>query len=246
MASSQRPVKPVDPRISNYLLTQSWPARAAQGLLDAAMAPGNAYLRGANGQIASPQQLSDEAANFAANLGVLGSAAPRPINSIGMGGRTVDDVFKFDNPGTSRGNWDWVKTKQKYAEEDMRKYSPKSASGKGLSGSSTAFTKKPVEVDTEFLSRLKGASDEVRKPGDAQYDELLKTVNEEGWKPDPIMITVNHKGEPFIYEGNTRVAVAKAKGIKSVPTEVRWLNGGELANGFTPEQLLQYLRAGGS
>jgi len=160
--------------------------------------------------------------------------------------RAVEDVFLFDNPGIKRGNWDWVRTKQKYAEEDMRKYSPKTASGKGLSGSTTAYTKVPINLDTEFLSKIRGAMDEVRKPGDAQYDELINTVEKEGWNPDPIMIVVNHKGQPFISEGNTRVAVAKAKNINSVPSEVRWINGGELASGMTPEQLLQYLRSGGS
>lgn len=244
MAPTQRPVKPVDPSVSNYLLTQSWPARAVQGLLAAARLPGDAAMGKYRNQPRSA--MIEDATDFALNVGLLGSAVPRPVNSVGMGGLVVDDVFKFDNPGTSRGNWDWVRTKQKYAEEDMRNYSPKTASGKGLSGSATAYTKAPINLDTEFLSKIKGAMDEVRKPGDAQYDELIKTVEKEGWNPDPIMIVVNHKGQPFISEGNTRVAVAKAKGINSVPAEVRWLNGGELATGMTPEQLLQYFRSGGS
>lgn len=83
----------------NYLTTQSWPVRAAQGLLDAAMAPGNAYLRGTNGQIATNQQLADEAANFAVNVGLLGSAVPRPANSIGMGGKMAQNDLTFYHGG---------------------------------------------------------------------------------------------------------------------------------------------------
>lgn len=172
-----------------------------------------------------------------------GTKAAKPVQQKVI--RAVEDVFSFDNPGVKRGAWDWVTSKQADAESAMAKYSPKTASGKGLVGSATAYTSKPVELDTDFLSTIKGAADEVRKPGDSQYDELLKTVEKEGWNPDPISVVVNHKGQPFIYEGNTRVAVAKAKGIKSVPAEIRWLNSGELAEGLKPEQVLQYVRNNG-
>jgi len=80
---------------------------------------------------------------------------------------------------------------------------------------------------------------ETPRPGTAKYDELLKSVEKEGFRQDrPILIGVNHRGEQYIMEGNNRVAVAAATGQDKIPAVVQWYNGGEEVQGrFSPERV---------
>lgn len=137
----------------------------------------------------------------------------------------INKNIKIDNPATSRGANDWLQDKIDYAEHAMRKADPRTASGKGLVGATTAWA--DIDVPTEMLASLQGARNENRQTGDFQYDELLKKVKQKGWNPDAISVSVNHKGQPYVYEGNTRIAVAKKLGIPSVPARISWLNGAE-------------------
>ena len=76
--------------------------------------------------------------------------------------------------------------------------------------------------------------DEVRGPGDQGYDDLKAKVDNAGWsaeKAGTVVLVVNQRGEAFIHEGNTRIAVAAAKGIPALNTEVQWINGGEDVGG---------------
>ena len=132
-----------------------------------------------------------------------------------------------------RGNQQWVKDKQAYAEAS----DPKRA----LVGSITAKFAKSVPIPTELLASLPGARGEQRRKGESQYDALARKVARSGWDPsNPITIDVNHRGEPYIYEGNTRVAVAYARGIPEVQVDIRWLNGGEMTEGnWTPAKVLE-------
>lgn len=70
----------------DYILNESWPALAVNGLLDAVRLPGDV----ASGQttIDDPATM-DRAANFAGNFTGAGLLAPRPANSIGMAGRML-------------------------------------------------------------------------------------------------------------------------------------------------------------
>jgi len=140
----------------------------------------------------------------------------------------LEQFVKRDNPA-DRGNVDWLLDKQKYSGP------------KGLSGADTAWARE-VDIPTELLAKMPGARGEVRGPGDPQYDALMKIVQEEGWKPDPISVAINHRGEPFIYEGNTRAAVAKALGIEDIPGDIHWMNGAEkVDNEFSPEKIAAFL-----
>ena len=141
----------------------------------------------------------------------------------------IKNNIKIDNPAVSHGAVDWLHGKIQQAEDAMAARPKNTASGKGLVGSTTAWGN--FDLPTEMLSKLKGANDEQRALGDAQYDDLTKSVQKEGWNPTPILVSVNHKGEPYIVEGNTRVAVAKAMGHNTVPAEVKWLNGAENVQG---------------
>jgi len=145
---------------------------------------------------------------------------------------------KYDNPGGS-----WLKNKQEAADKDIQEYAGKGYLGKGLGGSATAYVRN-VDLPVSELKKIPGAADEKRIPGDFQYDQLTKSVEKEGFRRDsPILIGVNHKGEPYIIEGNTRVAVAADQGIETIPAEVQWKNGGELIDGSLSPSVVERLSA---
>jgi hypothetical protein len=138
-----------------------------------------------------------------------------------------------DNPalrGTTQGR-EWIAEKQAMAEK---------SGFRALAGTITAKFREILTLPTADVATIPGARGERRRRGEGQYDALEKEVSREGWDPShPIAIDVNHRGEPYIYEGNTRVAVARDKGIPSIQVEIRWLNGGEMAKGnWSPESVL--------
>ena len=141
-------------------------------------------------------------------------------------GGAVDDQlnklgYRQDNPAVSRGDTDWLRRNQERAEK---------SGGKMVSGSTTGYMRH-VNVPAKMLSGVGGYLDEDRRPGDEKYDRLSAKVKREGWKPDPIAIAVNHKGVPYITEGNTRTAVANATGQSHVPATIYWMNGAEEVDG---------------
>ena len=115
---------------------------------------------------------------------------------------------------------------------------------KGLGGATTAYTRSLVFLPTDMVAALPGAQNERRGPGDPQYDSLRADVDRRGFVPDQdgnaLLIGVNHLGQAFILEGNTRAAIATELGVPSIRAEVRWFNGGEDALGrFTPVDVAQ-------
>ena len=96
-------------------------------------------------------------------------------------------------------------------------------------------------LDTDVISSLKGARGEVRKKGETQYDRLKETVDKEGFDPNKtILIEVNHKGEAYIVEGNTRAALAKELGVPNIKAEIRYKNGAELVDSpFSPQNIIE-------
>ena len=151
---------------------------------------------------------------------------------------TLDDFgYKEDNPVTKGfgGSEDWLSGKIKEANKSKNL----------LDGATTAFLgtnkDKPLFLDTDFISSLKGARGEVRKKGEPQYDRLKKTVDKEGFDPNTtILIEVNHKGEAYIIEGNTRATLAKELGVPNIKAEIRYKNGAELVDSpFSPQNILE-------
>lgn len=143
-----------------------------------------------------------------------GVKSPKTVGKVDKGIALKDFVHQ-DNPGGS-----WLEKQQRYAAEDYAK-------GMKVNGAITAVAR-DIELPISYLKDLKGLKNEVRKSGEYQYDELIKSVDKEGFRKDsPILIGVNYKGEVFVIEGNTRIAVAKAKGIESIPVEVKYFAGGE-------------------
>lgn len=110
-----------------------------------------------------------------------------------------------------------------------------------LPGKLTASVKGRVELDPRKLENIPGAMGERRVPGDEKYDRLMASVQEKGFDPNThIWMGVNHLGEPYIAEGNTRLAVARDLGIDRIPAEVMWYGGGEQVGGLMEPRLLEH------
>lgn len=134
--------------------------------------------------------------------------------------------FKRDNPG---GEW----LEHNIERAASRKHH--------ISGAITASFTKPLLITAKWLHHIPGYNDENRKPGDGQFDRLMKRVEENGFDLSPDnagLMCVNHEGEAFIMEGNTRAAVAVALKIEMIPFAVRYWNGGESIRGhFDPSSV---------
>jgi hypothetical protein len=141
-----------------------------------------------------------------------------------------DFGFATDNPGG-----DWLKNKQKWAEKLADEHRHRGGMAEYMiAGAVTAHMgiKKPMYISPKVLLNLPGANQEERhrKPGDVKYDNLAKSVQDNGWKQQhAVMVRVSHKGRAFIMEGNTRVRIAAANGVRDVLVQFEWVNGGEIA-----------------
>jgi hypothetical protein len=189
-------------------------AAASAGTILAGMIPGGRTV--AKGLVKEGEQAAvKEAEKLAARYGV---EVPK---------------VRRDNPGG-----DWLKYQREGAEER------KPLGSAGVSGALTGYLDKPVLLDPAKVTRLPGAMNEKPGPGKAQYDALMKSIREKGFLEEesgPILIGVNHRGEPYILEGNNRARVMSDLGHKAIPAEVRWFAGGEQVPGaLSPDKLADY------
>lgn len=108
----------------------------------------------------------------------------------------------------------------------------------------TTATAADIAMPVADLLKLPNTITEARGPGDPQYDRLLAKVQREGFRNnEPVQVMVNHKGEAYLADGNTRVAVASALGLTDVPVRVEWKNGAEkVAGKLTPAMVSQLAR----
>jgi hypothetical protein len=166
---------------------------------------------------------------------------PRPADPT-----PSDFGFRQDNPALSRGDTEWLANKQRVADERY-------AESRGITGSTTAQLGHTRDADmflpTDFLRRIPGLNRENRRPGDPKYDDLLRDVQRRGFLPDQdsnrVVLGINHRGEPFLLEGNTRVAVANDVGVPNVRVEVVYKNGGEMVDGpFSPGNIARIAARG--
>jgi len=156
-------------------------------------------------------------------FGVELSRAPRPRQK---------PKLRTDNPGG-----DWLERARAQAEENVSK------GRTPVSGPVTGSLRNRIELDPRKLEVIPGARNERRVPGEFQYDQLRPSMEEKGFLPDsPILVGINHRGEPYIIEGNTRAAVARDIGIDRIPAEVRYFAGGEGVEGpMMPSRLEEYM-----
>ena len=155
--------------------------------------------------------------------------------------------FYQDNPDLDRGNNDYTRENIEYLERTRPE------GDDFLRGPQTALlgvdlphvnvkAEKPFTLPSAFLNDLPGAANETRMAGDPQFDRLMASVKEEGFDPDQkgnrVVVGVNHLGQAYILEGNTRAAVAAASGVPNIRAEVRYFNGAEMVEGpFSPQNL---------
>ena len=129
----------------------------------------------------------------------------------------------MDNPGGR-----WLEEKRAGVEAAARAI-PQGLTGRRLGGAVTAQVR--AVLRTADLALLEGASGEVRELGNAKYDRLARKVKRDGWDPDQegnaLAVGVNHLGQAFLIEGNTRAALAATLGIAGLKTDVFWFNGAE-------------------
>jgi len=139
---------------------------------------------------------------------------------------------RTDNPGG-----DWLERERSRADERVRSGSTK------VSGPVTGSLRNRIELDPRKLEVIPGARNERRVPGEYQYDRLRPLIEAEGFRQDsPILVGVNHLGDPYIIEGNTRASVARDLGIDRIPAEVRYFAGGEGVEGpMMPSRLEEYM-----
>jgi len=225
---------------------------AAEGAAMGIDAPGSAY----QGMIPL-EDMAGEAlgtagmamlGGMAPNVGRLADFDPTTVSMAAARDGFVPDAqytlsdfgYTQDNPGGS-----WLQRHQERAEQEIID-NAEGRFGRGITGSITGTLgmQQDMFLPTNRLFELPGLSGEMRRPGDPRFDALLERVREEGFDPNQagnrVVVAVNHRGEPFLMEGNTRVAVANELGVPSVRTEVRYWNGGEGAEGpFSPGQTVE-------
>jgi hypothetical protein len=122
-----------------------------------------------------------------------------------------------DNPGGS-----WLAHERKIAAE-------KHKAGRRNSGSVTAGIRE-VFLDADEAAAIPGYLDEHLRDLAQESKErgLVQSVIDNGFdiekKP---LIAVNYRGDPYVLEGNHRIAAARAAGLERVPVELRYFAGGE-------------------
>ena len=150
----------------------------------------------------------------------------------------------------------WLRNKIKKAREDraielkrQRKAvketpdytsQPSYTSTIGSSEGVTASISK-MNINPKRLENMPGAMGEeiLRKEG-FKLDNLLKSISKEGYDPTKgrILIHVREDGQPFIVEGNHRLAAALLTKQSSIPVEIKYLRGSESIVGpLNPKRL---------
>ena len=99
----------------------------------------------------------------------------------------------------------------------------------GTAGGITGYAN-DVKFDPKELQDLPGAMGEEKfrsNDGYGKLELLEKSIAEKGYKPYNILIHVREDGQPFIVEGNHRLAEALKSGRESITADVRYLRGAE-------------------
>ena len=141
---------------------------------------------------------------------------------------TINENNKFlyvDNPGGA-----WL--------DQQREKASNSRFGSGALTANIGITTK-VDIEVEYIAGLDGVNgEEAYRSNSSKYWDLKKSIEEKGWKPDPIMIWVDYLGTAKVAEGNHRIFIANQMGIKWIPGDIRYFAGGEKLPGkFYPPTL---------
>lgn len=159
-----------------------------------------------------------------------------------------DAKYRVDNPGYNEVYGEtYAQTKQRSADEAKQKakdrgetdtYAANLGTSEGITGFMDDATFRPEE-----LKDIPGAMGEekYRATGETFIDgekahnkleALKKSIADEGYNPEGnILIHVREDGQPFIVEGNHRLAEALESGRESIKADIRYLRGAEEADG---------------
>jgi hypothetical protein len=136
----------------------------------------------------------------------------------------------IDNPGG-----EWLKGKQEDAQYGITRH-------KGLRGAVTGYYKSPIRLRVDKIKDIPGSMGEEEfrnsSPKMKALEDDIGHPSKFDSKKNPIMIGVNHLGNPYVMEGNHRLAYAAKHGIEHIHTEVKYYNGGETRQkGFHPSDV---------
>ena len=144
----------------------------------------------------------------------------------------IKEDIKIDNPGGQ-----WLKNKQEDADKGYSKR-------KGIEGSVTGYYKTNHKLPVDKIKNIPGARGEEEYRNDEtnpKSQDLSKEIGHPSnfnTQKNPILIGVNHRGEPHVVEGNHRLAYAVKNKIPHIHAEVKYYNGGESVNGgFHPDDV---------
>jgi len=157
-------------------------------------------------------------------------------------GKTLTDIFRSDIPRES-----WLAEKVDYAKSKGK--DPYGNNHIGVvTGSFSSDV--PITMPVSELIKLKGGMGEQENIRQKDLDWLIDHMGRTGKLPtygegkeDIPFITVDYEGIPIINEGNHRIMAADALGMKELPVEIRYFDGGERnAKGlFKPENIFNKL-----
>lgn len=138
-------------------------------------------------------------------------------------------------------NDQWLNDKQRLANSMYNE------NNKGIIGSVTGSFNKPVKLPVDFLKNIPGHRGEHafrENPTSEKSKEIEQKASVDGFNTEkhPIYVTVNHRGIPYINEGNHRLGYAIRHGLKTIHANVEYFNGGELSatGALHPDTIKKY------
>ena len=138
-------------------------------------------------------------------------------------------------------NDQWLNDKQRLANSMYNE------NNKGIIGSVTGSFNKPVKLPVDFLKNVPGHRGEHafrEDPTSEKSKEIEQKASVSGFNTEkhPIYVTVNHRGIPYINEGNHRLGYAIRHGLKSIHANVEYFNGGEISvtGALHPDAIKKY------
>lgn len=137
--------------------------------------------------------------------------------------------LQVDNPGG-----EWLQNKIEDAQSARAKAPPNTYKANlGTSGGVTGYFSAPLNLDPQALKNIPGAMGE-----EAVRDQNVADGKFDATGRGPILIHVREDGQPFVVEGNHRLAEAVRTGQSSIPAEVKYLRGAEkIAGSLNPDNL---------
>ena len=165
----------------------------------------------------------------------FGAVADSPVTSTDLVPAEMPKLIR------DRASPRWFKEKLQQAADDLR------AGRGGPAGppNVTGYFEKPLDLPPGLLKDIPGNMGEesyrnIRdNPAYPKLSDLKKSIREKGYKPTPILIHVREDGRPFVLEGNHRIVEALQSGRDTIPVMIRYLRGGEDADGLLSPTRLQ-------